>query len=82
MQSAAALQAFKIAEFFLEGGAVKPLYVPVGNMKTAGGYMTSLRCGNTIINNLATCSACQNLRLIRAMTTARNGLRTKRCLCL
>ena len=39
MQSAAALQAAKIAEFFLEGGAVKPLYVPVGTMKTADGYM-------------------------------------------
>ncbi|NKC13861.1 MAG: hypothetical protein GKR94_17230 [Gammaproteobacteria bacterium] len=39
MQSAAALQAAKIAEYYLEGGEVKPLYVPVGTMRTADGYM-------------------------------------------
>ncbi|MDA0341995.1 MAG: CoA transferase [Proteobacteria bacterium] len=39
MQSAAAFQAAKIAEHYLESGEVKPLYAPVGTMKTADGYM-------------------------------------------
>ena len=39
MQSAAAFQAAKIAEYYLEDGEVKPLYAPVGTMKTADGYM-------------------------------------------
>ncbi len=39
MQSAAALQSAKIAEYYLEDGEVKPLYAPVGTMKTADGYM-------------------------------------------
>ncbi|MEM7255335.1 MAG: CoA transferase [Pseudomonadota bacterium] len=39
MQSAAALQSAKIAEFHLEQGAPQTLYVPVGTMKTADGYI-------------------------------------------
>ncbi len=39
MQSAAAFQAAKIAEYYLEDGEVAPLYAPVGTMKTANGYM-------------------------------------------
>lgn len=39
MQAAAALQAAKIAEFELENGAPQLLYVPVGTMKTADGYL-------------------------------------------
>lgn len=39
MQSAAAFQAAKIAEFYLEDGEVAPLYAPVGTMKTADGFM-------------------------------------------
>ena len=39
MQSAAAFQAAKIAEYYLEDGEVKPLYQPVGTMKTADGYL-------------------------------------------
>ena len=39
MQSAAAFQAAKIAEYYLEDGEVAPLYAPVGTMKTTNGYM-------------------------------------------
>lgn len=39
MQSAAAFQAAKIMEFYLEGGESQPLYVPVGTMQTADGYI-------------------------------------------
>ncbi|MCH9673464.1 MAG: CoA transferase, partial [Gammaproteobacteria bacterium] len=39
MQSAAALQSAKIAEFHLEKGAPQTLYVPVGTMQTADGFI-------------------------------------------
>ena len=39
MQSAAAFQAAKIMEHFLEGGAPQVLYVPVGTMRTSDGYI-------------------------------------------
>ncbi|MBT6275334.1 MAG: CoA transferase [Chromatiales bacterium] len=39
MQSAAAFQAAKIMEFHLENGEAQVLYVPVGTMRTADGYI-------------------------------------------
>ena len=39
MQSAAAFQAAKIAEFHLEGGVPQLLYVPVGTMRTSNGHI-------------------------------------------
>jgi crotonobetainyl-CoA:carnitine CoA-transferase CaiB-like acyl-CoA transferase len=39
MQSAAAFQAAKIMEFYLEKGESQPLYVPVGTMKTTDGFI-------------------------------------------
>ena len=39
MQSAAAFQVAKIMEHHLEGGQPQSLYVPVGTMKTADGYL-------------------------------------------
>lgn len=39
MQAAAAFQSAKISEFDLEDGAPQLLYVPVGTMKTADGYL-------------------------------------------
>ncbi len=39
MQSAAAFQGAKIAEFHLEGGAPQLLYVPVGTMRTSNGHI-------------------------------------------
>ncbi len=39
MQSAAAFQSAKIMEHYLEGGAPQVLYVPVGTMQTADGYI-------------------------------------------
>lgn len=39
MQCAAAFQAAKVMEHYLEGGQPQVLYVPVGTMKTADGYI-------------------------------------------
>ena len=39
MQSAAAFQAAKIMEFYLEKGESQPLYVPVGTMQTTDGFI-------------------------------------------
>ena len=39
MQSAAAFQSAKIMEYYLEQGQPQVLYVPVGTMKTADGYI-------------------------------------------
>ena len=39
MQSAAAFQSAKVMEHYLEGGAPQVLYVPVGTMQTADGYI-------------------------------------------
>lgn len=39
MQSAAAFQAAKIMEFYLEKGESQPLYVPVGTMQTSDGFI-------------------------------------------
>lgn len=39
MQSAAAFQSAKIAEFHLEGGTPQLLYVPVGTMRTSNGHI-------------------------------------------
>jgi len=39
MQSAAAFQAAKVMEYYLEQGEPQVLYVPVGTMKTADGYI-------------------------------------------
>ncbi len=39
MQSAAAFQAAKIAEYYLEKGEVRALYVPVGTMPTSDGFI-------------------------------------------
>jgi len=39
MQSAAAFQAAKIMEHYLEGGAPMVLYMPIGTMKTADGHI-------------------------------------------
>ncbi|MFZ8898398.1 MAG: CaiB/BaiF CoA transferase family protein [Alphaproteobacteria bacterium] len=39
MQSAAAFQAAKVMEHYLEGGQPQVLYVPVGTMKTSNGYI-------------------------------------------
>ncbi len=39
MQSAAAFQAAKVMEHYLEGGQPQVLYVPVGTMKTSDGYI-------------------------------------------
>ncbi len=39
MQSAAAFQSAKVMEYYLEGGAPQVLYVPVGTMRTADGFI-------------------------------------------
>ncbi len=39
MQAAAAFQSAKVMEHYLEGGAPQVLYVPVGTMRTADGYI-------------------------------------------
>jgi crotonobetainyl-CoA:carnitine CoA-transferase CaiB-like acyl-CoA transferase len=39
MQSAAAFQAAKIMEYYLEKGESQPLYVPVGTMQTTDGFI-------------------------------------------
>ncbi len=39
MQSAAAFQAAKVMEFYLEKGQSQPLYVPVGTMPTTDGFI-------------------------------------------
>ncbi len=73
MQSAAAFQAAKIAEYYLEDGEVKPLYQPVGTMKTADGYLNV-----TAMRDYHYESLCDILGLPELKTDPRFDAREKR----
>ena len=73
MQSAAAFQAAKIAEYYLEEGEVKPLYQPVGTMKTADGYLNV-----TAMRDYHYESLCDILGLPELKTDPRFNSREKR----
>lgn len=73
MQSAAAFQAAKIAEYHLEGGEPMVLYMPIGTMKTADGYIniTAMRDRHYV-------SLCEVLGLPELITDPRFDNRDKR----
>jgi crotonobetainyl-CoA:carnitine CoA-transferase CaiB-like acyl-CoA transferase len=73
MQSAAAFQSYKILEHHLEGGAPQVLYVPVGTMKTADGFIniTAMRDRHYV-------SLCEVLDLEHLIDDERFNTRDKR----
>ncbi len=73
MQCAAAFQAAKIMEFYLEKGESQPLYVPVGTMQTTDGFIniTAMREAHYV-------SLCQVMGRTEWATDERFSTREKR----